>query len=285
MPTLEGAITRIAERFGASDLFYGHGTQGAWDEAVALVLGVTGLPDDRSAAGTELDGAALTRIEQLARRRIRERIPLPYLLGRLTYDGVEFLMEPGIVIPRSPIAQLIRSGLRPWLRDDPACIVDVCTGSGCLGILCALRFPGAEVTLVDVDASAVDLAGRNVAMHALQSRVRVVRSDLFEALGEQKWDLILSNPPYVDAADLATMPPEYRHESELGLAGGADGLDVVVRLLDSLPGRLNGAGLFVCEVGASSPALLRRYPKLSFVWPDLPDGGEGVFLLDGGAVP
>lgn len=284
MSTLEQAITRVAERFAGADMFYGHGTQSPWDEAVALVLGLTGLPDDGRALDTELEPIAVARIEQLAERRVRERIPLAYLLGKITYDGCEFLIEPGIVIPRSPIAQLIRSGFRPWLRGDPESIVDVCCGSGCLGILCALRYPSAEVTLIDVDPAAVNLSRRNVAMHNLQARVSIVQSDLFGALAEKSWDLIVSNPPYVDAADLATLPLEYRHEPVIGLAGGDDGLDIVTRLIVALLARLGPQGLFVCEVGASSPALLRRYPKLPFVWPELPDGGEGVFLLEAGAL-
>ncbi|MDH3644279.1 MAG: 50S ribosomal protein L3 N(5)-glutamine methyltransferase, partial [Gammaproteobacteria bacterium] len=276
-------VAEVAERFAASDIFYGHGTQSAWDEAVALVTGVTGLPDDRGAAATELEPSAVEHIDQLAGRRIHERIPLAYLLGRVTYVGREFLIEPGIMIPRSPIAQLINSAFRPWWRqqEPPGSIVDVCSGCGCLGILCALEFPDAEVTLVEIEPAAVDIARRNVALHGLEERVRVVRSDLFQAFEPQSWDLIVSNPPYVDSADLGALPQEYRHEPALGLAGGRDGLDIVARLLDALPDRLASGGLFVCEVGASSAALLRRYPREPFIWPDLPDGGEGVFVLEG----
>jgi ribosomal protein L3 glutamine methyltransferase len=286
--TLEQTITAVAERFAASDLFYGHGTDSSWDEAVALVLAITGLPDDQGVAELELGGASVDRIEQLAQRRISERIPLAYLLGKTIYDGVEFLIEPGIMIPRSPIAQLIRSAFRPWwlsgLANEPVSIVDVCAGCGCLGILSALRFPNAEVTLVELDPAAVDLARRNVELHKLEDRVTVVRSDLLQDLPARKWDLILSNPPYVDAADLGSLPAEYRHEPVLGFDGGGDGLDIVARLLQLLPEHLDPRGMFVCEVGASSPALLRRYPRLPFIWPDLPDGGEGVFLLEAAAI-
>lgn len=284
MATLEQTITAVAERFADADLFYGHGIQGPWDEAVALVLGVTGLPDDAQALGAELEQILTVDIEQFTERRIRERVPLAYLLGKVTYAGYEFLIEPGIVIPRSPIGQLIESGFRPWLRHDPTSIVDVCCGSGCLGILCALKFPAASVTLIDVDDSALALARRNVALHDLQRRVTIVQSDLFAAVPGNSWDLILSNPPYVDAADFASLPPEYRHEPALGLAGGDDGLDILTRLITAVPVHLNSSGTFVGEVGASSPALLRRYPTLPFVWPDLPNGGEGVFLLEAGAL-
>jgi ribosomal protein L3 glutamine methyltransferase len=284
MATLEQTITAVAERFAGADLFYGHGTQGPWDEAVALVLGVTGLADDSRALGTRLEQILITNVEQITERRIRERIPLAYLLGKVTYAGFEFLIETGIVIPRSPIGQLIEMGFHPWLRDNPTSIVDVCCGNGCLGILCAHRFPAAMVTLIDVDESALALARRNVALHNLQARVTIVKSDLFASVPGTRWDLILSNPPYVDAADLASLPPEYRHEPALGLAGGDDGLDILTRLITAMPAQINSGGMFVGEVGASSPALLRRYPTLPFVWPDLPDGGEGVFLLEARAL-
>ncbi len=282
MTTLIGTIEAVAKQLAASDVVFGHGTTNPWDEAVALVLGVTGLPDDQAAADVEIDPEAAERVALLARRRIDERVPVAYLMGSVTFYGRRFEVEPGIVIPRSPIAQLIERGFRPWLRNDPDSVVDVCTGTGCLGILCALAFPEATVTLVDVDPAAIALARRNVGLHGLESRVKVVTSDLFVDLEPARFDLILSNPPYVDGAEMAALPPEYRHEPERGLAGGADGLDLVVRLLESVPERLAPGGLFVCEVGASAPALLARYPDTPFVWPDLPDGGEGVFMLEGG---
>lgn len=281
--TVGALIEALAARFGAAGLAFGHGTESAWDEAVALVLGVSGLPDDRTVLARQLDGDHLRRIESLARRRIDERVPLPYLLGRCTFAGHEFLIEPGVVIPRSPIGALIRNGFTPWLQRPPASILDLCCGSGCIGIAAALAFPEATVDLADVDPGAVALTRRNVARHGLDERVRVFASDLFEDLPEGRWELILANPPYVDRADMGSLPPEYRHEPELGLAGGDDGLGLVATMLEALPDRLAGNGTFVCEVGASAPALLRRFPRTPFLWPDLPDGGEGVFLLTAGS--
>jgi ribosomal protein L3 glutamine methyltransferase len=281
MTSLVGTIEEVADQFAASDIVYGHGTTNPWDEAVALVLGVTGLPDDQAAAHFEIDAQAAAEVSRLARRRIEDRVPIGYLVGSVNFYGRRFEVQPGIVIPRSPIAQLVEGRLRPWLTRDPRSVLDMCTGSGCLGILCALAFPDAAVTLVDVDPAAIALARRNVAAHGLESRVEVVASDLFADLELARFDLIVSNPPYVDEAEMAALPPEYRHEPARGLAGGPDGLDLVARLLESLPERLAPGGVFVCEVGASSPALLARYPELPFLWPDLPDGGEGVFILEG----
>lgn len=280
MNTVAACIDAVAERFTRARLVYGHGTDNPWDEAVALVLGVTDLADDRASLALEVLPEAAARIEALAERRIAERIPLAYLLGRCRFMGLEFLIEPGIVVPRSPIGALLADGLEPWLREPPARIVDLCCGTGCIGILAAHVFPDAEVTLVDIDPRALSLAQQNVQRHGLGARVRVVDSDLFDGLAAgERFDLVLSNPPYVDAVDMAALPPEYRHEPALGLAGGIEGIDLVERMLAALPERLAADGLFVCEVGASAPALLRAHPELPFIWPELPAGGEGVFLL------
>ena len=277
--TVRRSIEGIAERFREAGLTFGHGYDSAWDEAVALVLGITGLPDDRTVLRRRVTRAHLERIEALARRRVQERVPLAYLLGRSPFAGHDFLIEPGVVIPRSPIGALIRARFRPWLRQPPTRILDLCCGSGCIGIAAALEFPHARLDLADVDPRAVDLAERNVGRYGLEARAAVCRSDLFTGLPAERWDLILSNPPYVDRSDMRSLPPEYRHEPALGLAGGTDGLDLVARMLDALPARLAAGGLFVCEVGGSAPALRARFPRLPFLWPELPDGGEGVFLL------
>lgn len=281
MTRVGSLIEDLAGQFGAAGLVFGHGTDSAWDEAVALVLAVTGCPDDRGALEQPVSEEHHVCIRALARRRMDERMPLPYLLGRCRFAGSEFLIEPGIVIPRSPIGGLIENQFAPWLKRAPVRVLDLCTGSGCIGIAVALAFPDARVDLADVSPQAVALARRNIAHHGLESRVAVHTSDVFDQLPPGVWDLIVTNPPYVDAPDMATLPPEYRHEPTLGLAGGRDGLDLVGRMLESHPERLDPAGTFVCEVGASAPALQRRYPRLPFLWPDLPHGGEGVFLLQG----
>ena len=283
--TVGDAIDAVAERFEDAGLVFGHGFDSAWDEAVALVLHVTGLPDDLAVLDTAVHDTARRRIDELAAERCDSRRPLAHLIGRCRFAGHDFLIEPGIVVPRSPIGALIRAGFRPWLRSPPARILDLCCGSGCIGIAAALAFPDAELALVDVDPQAVELTRRNVALHGLGARTRVYLGDLYDPLpAAERWDLILSNPPYVDAPDMAALPAEYRHEPVAGLAGGADGLDVVARILAGLPTRLAPDGLLVCEVGASVPALLRRYPGMPFLWPDLPEGGEGVFLLWAGDV-
>ncbi|MEZ5557456.1 MAG: 50S ribosomal protein L3 N(5)-glutamine methyltransferase [Pseudomonadales bacterium] len=282
--TLAALIEQLSRRFAAAGLVFGHGYDSAWDEVVALVLHVTGLADDRASLACEIAGDDLTRIDALARRRIESREPLAYLIGECRFAGHRFLIEPGVVIPRSPIGQLIESALAPWLAQPPARILDLCCGSGCIGIAAALAFDDAQLTLVDIDPQALSLARRNLRLHGLEGRGRVVRSDLFAGLGATTFDLIVCNPPYVDAADMASLPAEYRHEPALGLAGGEDGLTLVARLLAALPEHLERTGLLVCEVGASAPALLRRFPRMPFVWPDLPEGGEGVFLLSGDAL-
>ncbi|HEX7038133.1 MAG TPA: 50S ribosomal protein L3 N(5)-glutamine methyltransferase [Pseudomonadales bacterium] len=280
MATVAETIEAIAERFAGAGLVFGHGFESAWDEAVALVLAVTGLPDDRSVLDHPVDRQQRARIDALAARRTGERIPLAYLIGRCRFAGHEFLIEPGVVVPRSPIGALIEARFSPWLRREPERILDLCCGSGCIGIAAALAFPAAQVDLADIDAHAVALTRRNMAMHGIEARARVFRSDLFDALPAGRWDLILSNPPYVDRRDMAALPAEHRHEPAHGLAGGDDGLALIDRMITALPERLEDRGTFVCEVGASAPALLARYPYLPFVWPDLPNGGEGVFLLE-----
>jgi ribosomal protein L3 glutamine methyltransferase len=279
--TVGSVVAEVAEEFERAQLVFGHGTDNAWDEATALVLGLTGFPDDQAYQAEPLSQGQCEAIADLVWRRIQDREPLAYLLGKIRYAGYEFFCEPGVVIPRSPIAQLIAAQFRPWLSGLPQTIVDVCCGTGCLGILCAHAFPRAKVVLLDVDPVAVALAQRNVAAHNLEHRVQAVTSDLLSALRPGSVDLLVSNPPYVDAADISTLPAEYRHEPRLGLAGGADGLDVVARLMAAAAERLTADAVFVCEVGASAPAVFRRYPQTAFIWPDLPAGGEGVFVLPG----
>lgn len=280
-------IETLAERFDAAGLSYGHGTDNAWDEAVALVLGVTGAADERSSLELVVRPGHRQRIEALAARRIEERQPLPYLLGRVRFAGLDFDIEPGVVIPRSPIAELLERRFEPWwqppVADSALRIVDVCSGSGCIGIALARAFPHSRVLLTDLDAAALALARRNVQHHGVGGRVTAQHGDLLRGV-EAPVHLIVSNPPYVDAEAMAARPPEYRHEPDLGLAGGEDGLDLVARLLDEAAALLPDDGLLVCEVGASAAALDRRFPRLAPFWPDLTAGGEGVFLVSGAAL-
>jgi len=285
--TIGTLIETLAARFDAAGLVYGHGTDNGWDEAVALVLAVTGAADRQDSLNLAVAPEHHQRVEALAARRIGERLPLPYLLGHCRFAGLDFDIEPGVVIPRSPIAELLGRRFAPWwqppVADEALSIIDVCCGSGCIGIALARAFPASRVMLIDLDPGALELARRNVQRHGLSDRVAVVAGDLLSGI-EAPVHLIVSNPPYVDAAAMAALPPEYRHEPERGLAGGEDGLDLVVRLLEQAAALLPDDGLLVCEVGASAVAVDQRLPRLVPFWPDLAAGGEGVFMISGDAL-
>jgi ribosomal protein L3 glutamine methyltransferase len=280
MTTVAELIEAVSREFEAAGLVFGHGTDNAWDEATALVLGVSGLADHRASLALCVEEPLLGRIESLKQRRINERIPLAYLLGVANFAGLKFQIEPGTVIPRSPIGELITQGFKPWLLSPPETVLDLCCGSGCIGIATALRFPDSRVLLIEKDPGVLGLAQRNIAMHGLEDRVTLLESDLFDQLpSEQTFDLILSNPPYVDRVDMTSLPAEYRHEPVLGLDGGQDGLEIVRRILDARTTRLSATGVLVCEVGMSAAAVLRAYPRTPFIWPEFSQGGAGVFIL------
>lgn len=278
--TVGSLIEAVHDRFSHADLSYGHGTDNAWDEAVSLVLHLTGAADDRAELETGVPGAIVTDVFDVAQRRMEHRIPLPYLLGKAAYMGHEFRVRQGVIVPRSPIGYLLGERIHAWVPARVASVLDLCSGSGCLGILAAGIYTDARVTLVDNDALACDVARENIVLHDVGQRVAVHQADATQ-WREGAYDLILCNPPYVDAQDMGVLPPEYRAEPAAGLAAGADGLAIMRAVLDALPDLLAPGGLFVGEVGASSPALLREYPTHEFIWPDLELGGEGVFLLEG----
>ena len=279
--TVGGLIETIYQRFDNAPLSYGHGTDNAWDEAVYLVLSVTGYADDEASLQLPVIPANLQHIHSIAGRRINERAPLAHLLGECQFMGQRFFVESGVMVPRSPIGYLLGEPLQDWLPQDITRIVDLCAGVGCLGILAAQRYPMSKVTLVELDSKAAALARKNVELHNLGERVEVIQGDACDWLGSEtgQWDLILTNPPYVDAADMQTLPEEYRHEPELGLAAGEDGLALVDAFLPELAARLKPHGVFLCEVGASALAMQHKYPDLPIEWLELPEGGEGVFLL------
>lgn len=278
-PTVAQAINHWCAEFGTAGLVFGHGTDSAWDEAVALVLHVCNLPDEQLSLQRPLTRQHVERLKTLALRRINERIPLPYLLGYSQLAGYRFHITPGVVVPRSPLAHLLVADAMPRSR-TPLHILDLCTGSGCLAIIAAHTFAAARVCAVDIDPSAVELARRNVAEHSLDARVTVLQGDLYTALDrDARFDLILANPPYVLADDMASLPPEYRHEPALGLAGGTNGITLVQRIVAGAHARMQPGGALVCEVGRSASQLARCYPNLALTWLDLPDGGEGVFCL------
>lgn len=270
-----------ASRFSEHGLVFGHGTDNAVDEALALVLHALhlepGVPDEVLRA--KLTGTEKRAVVDLLKRRIESRKPAAYLTGEAWFSGMRFYVDERVLVPRSPIAEWIDRGFEPWLDPERvAQVLDLATGSGCIAIACAASFPTARVDASDISEDALAVAAINVRAHGLESRVRLLRSNGFEAL-PTGYDLIVSNPPYVPRASYDTLPDEYRHEPELGLVAGEDGLAVVDEILRSAPDHLRPNGLLVVEVGEAAPALTGKYPKLPFTWLDLTQGGEHVFAL------
>lgn len=280
MITVAELLSESADRLSDAGVVFGQGTDSAWDEATVLVLSVTGLADDEANLNEPVSEADEAEVRRLLKTRIDARLPLAYLLGRWWFVGLEFRMRPGVVVPRSPIGELLQAGMQPWLTRPPEQVLDLCTGSGCIGITAAHIWPDARVDLVEVDPNAVELARENIGLHGLSDRVTAYQGSLYEPLPEaSRYDLILANPPYVDAADMRTLPAEFRQEPALGLAGGTDGLSLVRQIIDDRGRWLTTQGVLVCEVGMSAPALMRAYPGLPFIWPEFEAGGEGVFVL------
>lgn len=271
-----------ASRFNEAGLFFGHGTDNALDEALALVLHALhlghDLPADYLAARVTQDEGG--RILELFHERIDRRVPAAYLIGEARFAGLDFYVDDSVLIPRSPIAELIEEGFAPWLdADHVASVLDLCCGSGCIGIACAYAFPQALVDMTDISPAALDVATRNIERHQLEGRVRALRADVYDGLDGERYDLIVSNPPYVSSVEMAGLPAEYRHEPALALEAGDDGMDVVARILAGGADYLRPGGIMVVEVGASADLLLARYPDVPFLWLDFERGGDGVFLL------
>ncbi|MEM9621463.1 MAG: 50S ribosomal protein L3 N(5)-glutamine methyltransferase [Pseudomonadota bacterium] len=288
--SIEALIETISARFDQAPLTFGHGTDNAWDEAFVLVRHVTGVPDDAAYLPQQVTPSQVETALALCAQRIEQRVPLAYLLGRADYMGMEFCVTRDVLVPRSPIGYLLGGALDSWLPPSVNRVLDLCSGSGCLGILAAHLFPQAAVTLVELDNAALQVARTNIKQHQLQHRVTALAADVTGAwpihsqLQDTRFDLVIANPPYVDAADMASLPREYQAEPVLGLAAGGDGLVVMHGVLQLLPHCLARDGVLVGEVGASAPALLRAYPNLPFIWPELTAGGEGVFVLEAGAL-
>jgi ribosomal protein L3 glutamine methyltransferase len=268
---LGALIAHTERRLRAARLHYGHGTDNPRDEAAFLVLRGLNLPFD---ADLNLEADA-REVEALVTKRIAARMPAAYLLREAWLDGLAFYVDRRVIVPRSHIAGLLAAQLKPWRRAPVRRVLDLCTGSGCLAILAARAFAQARVDASDVSAAALAVARRNVAKHRLEKRIRLVRSDLFARLERERHDLILANPPYVSAAAMRRLPPEYRYEPGLALAAGRDGLDLVARILAEAPAHLAKAGLLVCEVGDGRKAVERAFPRLPFVW-----AKEEVFILE-----
>lgn len=283
MATIRSLVEDTAARFAEADLYYGHGTDNAHDEAVYLVFAALDLPFDcpESALDEPLKESDEKRIQSLVQQRVEQHRPTAYLVNRAWFCGLPFYVDERVLIPRSPIAELIESGFTPWLNPDNVTrVLDIGTGSGCIAIACAYAFPGAHVDAADNDREALAVARRNIDDHNLGARVSAIESDLFAALGDRRYDLIIANPPYVDAADMASLPPEYRHEPAPALAAGADGLDVVHRLLAEAGDHLNPEGILILEVGNSQPALEAARLDLPMLWLEFEHGGGGVCLIE-----
>ena len=267
--------------FNRADIYYGHGYDNAWDESLQLVLGGLQLPLDLP---TELFQSHLTPSEketlvQLVLARIQQRVPVAYLTNSVWFCGHEFYVDERTIIPRSPISALIQDRFEGLLDAVPQRILDLCTGSGCIAIACAYAFPEAEVDAVDLSFDALNVAEINIERHQLAHRVFPIQSDLFANIAGQKYDLIVTNPPYVDEEDLAEMPEEFHFEPELALGSGMDGLDITKQILKQAPNYLTENGLLVCEVGNSMVSLIEQYPEIPFEWVELKNGGLGVFAL------
>ena len=268
-------------RFKRARLHFGHGTDNAGDEAFYLVTFALNLPHDLSESqlNRALIASEQAAVRSLLEKRVKTRTPAAYLTGEAWFAGLPFYVDEGVLIPRSPIGELIVDRFRPWLVRDPKNILDLCAGSGCIGIACARAFPRATVDTGELDARAMTLLRRNIRRHRLGRRVRALQSDLFQKFKGLRYDLIVSNPPYVPAARWKAMPAEHRHEPRLALVAGGDGMDIVQRILREAPDFLSPGGTLVCEVGGSVPEFNLRFPDLPVLWPEFEHGGDGVFIV------
>jgi ribosomal protein L3 glutamine methyltransferase len=280
--TVQALIERAARRLRRAGVFFGHGTDNAWDDAAALVLHALKLPHAgmRSLYTRRVGSRGITRVRALVARRIEERIPAVYLTGETWFAGLPFHVDRRALIPRSPLAELIERRFAPWIAAAKVRrVLDVGTGSGCIAIACAKALPRARVDAVDISPEALELAAINVRRHRVGRRVRLLRSDHFSAIAGERYDIIIANPPYVGRREMSELPPEYRHEPALALAAGRDGLDSVRVLLREAGAHLRPGGLLIVEVGNTAAAVGRTFKRLPFLWLEFERGGGGVFLL------
>lgn len=272
-----GWVECIGRYFGAHELCYGHGTDNAMDEAFWLVWKLSGTPADLDELAP--DRALVPRLVELAGRRVDERMPLAYLLGSAWFAGLEFEVGPAVLVPRSPLAELIERRFAPWVQlADGDRILEIGTGSGCIAIAAAVHHPGLEVDATEIDPDALAVARANARRHGVEDRVHLFAADLFPS-GAMRYRVIITNPPYVPTRDVETLPAEYRHEPAAALDGGTDGLDVVRRILEGAGARLAGDGVLIVEVGQSADTLVEAYPHVPWTWLTFERGGEGVLLL------
>ncbi len=283
LKTVRDCLRFAVSRFNESELFFGHGSTTAYDEAAYLILHTLHLPLDTLAPFLDatLTQSELYEVLNIVERRVEQRTPAAYLTHEAWLGDFRFYVDERVIVPRSFIAELLRERLAPWVEDADAVesVLDLCTGSGCLAVLAAHAFPNAEVDAADISPDALEVAQRNMADYGLQGRVHLIESDLFANLKGRQYDLIISNPPYVDAASVAALPQEYRHEPELALGSGHDGLDATHFILKQAAAHLNPGGILIVEIGHNRNALEAAYPDLPFIWLDVAAGDEYVFLL------
>ena len=281
--TIRDWLRFTVSRFEESGIFFGHGTDNAYDEAVWLIMSALHLPHDtlENFLDAVITESERKHLAHLIERRITERTPTAYLLREAWLRGFKFYVDERVIVPRSFIAELLEDSLSPWIEypEMVESAADICTGSGCLGILLAHAFPNALVDVVDISPDAIAVCNINIANYGLQQQVTAIQSDMFSALKDKTYDLIISNPPYVDAPSMAQLPQEYRNEPQLALGSGVAGLDHTHTLLREAPSYLNDGGLLVVEIGHNRDALLEAYPDLPFTWLEVESGNEFVFLL------
>lgn len=283
LKTVRDCFRFAISRFNQSGIFFGHGSASAHDEAAYLILHTLHLPLDQLEPFWDARLTESEKMEVLAviEKRVVDRIPAAYLTHQAFLGDFEFYVDERVIVPRSFIAELLRERLMPWIEnpEEVVSVLDMCTGSGCLAILAGYAFPNAEIDAVDLSPDALEVAQHNVAEYELNDRVALIQSDLFEKLNGKKYDLIISNPPYVDAESVAALPAEYLHEPELALGSGEDGLDATREILKRAANHLNPGGLLVVEIGHNRDALEATYPGLPFIWLDVAAGDEFIFLL------
>lgn len=281
LQTIKDFLRWTFSNFNRSDIYYGHGQDNAWDESLHLVLTGLELPMDLpdNLFDTRLTLSEKQLLVGLVTERLAKRVPVAYLVNSAWFCGLEFYVDERVIVPRSPISALIEDRFHGILHHNPKRILDLCTGSGCIAIACAEKFPTAEVDAVDLSFDALNVAEINIERHDMQDRVFPLQSNLFTNLIGDKYDLIVTNPPYVDLEDLGDMPEEFHFEPELALGSGYDGLDITKQILANAADYLNDDGVLVCEVGNSMVHLMEQYPEVPFNWVELKNGGLGVFTL------
>ena len=283
MKTAEDWLDHCADEMLRAGLFFGHGTDNAHDEAAWMLLHVLDAPLDGSFAQWDrrLDEAEQKTLRELLKQRIEQRCPLAYLMGEARFCGLNFIVTPDVLVPRSPLAELIPEQFSPWLNvRKGGRVLDMCTGGACIAIAIALYTPEISVDAVDISPAALKVAAQNVARHGVGERLSLIQSDLFSEINDVKYDLIVSNPPYVSADVFEHLPPEYRAEPSAGLICGEDGLDIVLKILDASPKYLAENGILIVEVGESAAALVKLLPGAPFLWLEFHNGGDGICLLD-----